>query len=180
MKPHDTNFRRECAAFIFATLGASSDDAAAYFACSECGRRWGNLVPADQSARRWCSYCLSGARPVSVDPMRPEWWDGRPPGADYDEDEPAADEPPAMTDKEIGEMVHRSAIKLRDRDGRKLITSTHMAAACKAVARRLESLGHISPRHSELRRLRKKYADAEKSRRNYIARKDNKEVKHGA
>jgi len=173
---HDITFQRDCHAFVVALLGTDSDNAAAYKACGECGRKWGHLAPRDQLTRVWCSFCFA-TDPVDVEPIRPEWWETKPPNyvdpfeiAHEDDDE----EEEKYTENQIGEMVHLAASKLRDKAGAKLLGKTHIAKAVKKVQSALAREG-IHRRGEDLRKFRVLYSNRLTARRKYYQKKKKQE-----
>ena len=170
----DFTFRRECEQFVFAMLGADSDNACAYFACGECGSRWGEMLPARQAELKFCTRCHQPCTPVPVEPMRPEHWiDGKP--ANYVD--PLA--PPRSEDDEgneldevaeYGRQVHEAATRIKHRRRAKALGRTHIAKAIGMVQKKLLSQG-ITRTADELREMRRKYSDRVSSLERYRNKK---------
>ena len=177
---HDPRFRAECAAFVQVQLGTHSDDACAYVACAECGKRWGGLPPHDQMRRNWCPHCLAPGKGESVMPHLPSWYGGRPdnyvPGFFDDmgelvaelEDKPEPETGPTW--KERGEMVHVLAHKYRAKAGKTNLSTKHIGRAIDKVRKDLAKAG-FDVDEETLKIDRRRYAGTTKSARQAKAKK---------
>lgn len=151
MNPHiDYAFRRECAAFVYMQLGASSDDAAACFACSECGQRFGHVEPTAQMNMTYCCKCGSECEPTPVDAIQPAWTT---PSLKIVKNSPD-DEESEDDGLRLGRRLYElSAAIMQDR-GASRLNGRHVDIAIASLHK--EGVKH-GP--EELRALRKRYRD---------------------
>jgi len=159
--PHidDYSFRRSCAQYVRAQLGATSDDAAALFGCSECGARFGHLEPTRQLSVAHCHACKEECVPIPVDPIRPGWIKNE--ARTLEAKKPVS----KISDEDIaiGARVHELAAAEMRRRGALRIHRRHVDLAIQEV--QSEGTEHSPER---LRVLRKRYRD-----RKYRDRKHN-------
>lgn len=127
----DFKFQSDCRQFVLEQLGVSSDDAAAYYACSECGVRWGGWELFDQESRRWCTVCRSACTPVAVEAIQPKWASDD--GALIEKGLLAVKEIEDDKVNELGELVQKMSKKAMSLRGAKRLNRVHVDQAIKFI-----------------------------------------------
>ena len=159
LRSGDYDFQKKCSEFVFEQLGASSDDAAAYYCCSECGARWGFLPALSQSDRTYCTVCFQSCHSVPVEAIHPKW---KTESVVSVADKGAVKEIELVVSisdhpdpvQKYGKALYDLSLQARDNAGHKSMRKCHVDKAIEL----LQASG-VELSYSELKHYRKVYRD---------------------